>query len=421
MLQLKNGDLFNYLKERGYVYQSTHEAEIKKALNEKKVTFYCGFDPTADSLHIGHFFALMMARHLQEAGHQAIILIGGATAMIGDPTGKSDMRKMITKETVEKNLEEVKTLIKRFVNIEGDNPAIIVNNGDWINSYNYIDFMRDVGVHFNVNKMLAAEAYAKRMEAGGLTFLEMGYMLMQAYDFVYLNEKYGCSLQIGGSDQWGNIVAGIDLGRKMKFLDEGETDEANGMFGLTCPLLMTKDGKKMGKTESGALWVAREKTTAFDFYQYFYNVGDSDVEKLLKLFTFISSEEIEAICSEEIIKAKRKMAYEVTKLVHGEESADEVIKAVEALFSNKVNYDNVPSMDMDMSVIVDGINVLELLAMTNLFASKGEARRMVSQNGISLGADKINSVDLNITKDYLENDSLLIKKGKKKFLKINFK
>ena len=419
MLQIKNGDLFSYLKERGYVYQITHEDEIKKALNQEKVTFYLGIDPTADSLHIGHFFALMMFRHLQEAGHKGIVLIGGATAMVGDPSGKSDMRKMITKETVEKNLEEVKTLVKRFVKTDGENPATIVNNGDWINPYDYISFMRDVGIHFNVNKMLAADAYAKRMEAGGLTFLEMGYMLMQAYDFVHLNKNYGCTLQIGGSDQWGNIVAGIDLGRKMKFAETGEAEEENEMYGLTCPLLMTNDGKKMGKTESGALWVAREKTTTFDFYQYFYNVNDDDVESLLKLFTFKPTQEIEDLCKSDIIKAKRTMAYEVTKLVHGEEAADEVIKAVETLYSNKVNYDNVPSVDLEKSLLNQGINVIELLALTDLFSSKGEARRMVQQNGVSINSEKAKPEDT-ITEADLEDNFLIVQKGKKKFLKLNF-
>lgn len=419
MLQIKNGDLFSYLKERGYVYQITHEDAIKKALNEEKVTFYLGIDPTADSLHIGHFFALMMFRHLQEAGHKGIVLIGGATAMVGDPSGKSDMRKMITKETVEKNLEEVKTLVRRFVRTDGENAAIIVNNGDWINPYDYISFMRDVGIHFNVNKMLSADAYAKRMEAGGLTFLEMGYMLMQAYDFVHLNKEFGCTLQIGGSDQWGNIVAGIDLGRRMKFAEEGETEEDNEMFGLTCPLLMTKDGKKMGKTESGALWVAREKTTTFDFYQYFYNVGDDDVESLLKLFTFKPTDEIEHLCTTDIIKAKRTMAYEVTKLVHGEEAADEVIKAVETLYSDKVDYDNVPSIDLEKSLLELGINVLDLLVLTDLFSSKGEARRMVQQNGVSINGHKV-TIEDTLTLADLEDGFIIVQKGKKKFLKLNF-
>ena len=238
----------------------------------------------------------MLFRHLQEAGHKGILVIGGATALVGDPSGKSDLRKLLSKEEVERNLEEVKTLAERFIRVDGDNPALIVNNADWINPYSYIDFMRDIGVHFNVNTMLAAETYAKRLEEGGLTFLEMGYMLMQAYDFVYLNRKYGCILQIGGSDQWGNIVAGVNLGRKLNYRDEIDENTADKMFGLTNPLLMTKEGKKMGKTEHGTLWVARKKTTVFDFYQYFYNVNDEDTEMLLKLFTSLPSEQIEEQC-----------------------------------------------------------------------------------------------------------------------------
>jgi tyrosyl-tRNA synthetase len=247
----------------------------------------------------------------------------------------------------------------------------------------------------------------------------MGYMLMQAYDFVHLNKTYGCTLQIGGSDQWGNIVAGIDLGRKMKFVETGEAEEENDMYGLTCPLLMTKDGKKMGKTESGALWVAREKTTTFDFYQYFYNVGDEDVESLLKLFTFKPTDEIEALCTTDIIKAKRTMAYEVTKLVHGEEAADEVIKAVETLYSDKVDYDNVPSIDLEKSLLEPGINILDLLILTNLFSSKGEARRMVQQNGVSINGHKI-TIEDTLTVADLEDGFIIVQKGKKKFLKLNF-
>ena len=313
-------DFFNYLKERGYVYQSTNEGAIKEKVNaQAPITFYLGIDPTADSLHIGHFFALMMFRHLQKRGHKGILVIGGATALVGDPTGKSDMRKMLTKEEVAHNVEEVKNLAKRFIRTDGENPAIILDNSEWINSFNYVDFMRKIGVHFNVSKMLASDAYAKRMEKGGLTFLEMGYMLMQAYDFVYLNRKYGCTLEIGGSDQWGNIVAGTELSRKMNFHDEEHSyQDRPDTFGLTCPLLMTKEGKKMGKTESGTLWVARDKTTPYAFYQYFYNTSDADTEMLLKLFTDIPSSEIENLCRQDIVAAKKRMAFEVTKLVHGE-------------------------------------------------------------------------------------------------------
>ena len=269
--------LFDMLQERGFVKDMTHPEQIKNLLNgDKKITFYLGIDPTADSLHIGHFFALRMFRHLQNAGHRGILLIGGATSMVGDPTGKSDMRKMLTREQVEHNLAEVKTLASRFV-LPGTE---IVNNADWMNKFNYVDFMRTVCVHFNVSIMLASEAYARRRENGGLTFLEMGYMPMQAYDFVHLHNEFGCVLEIGGSDQWGNIVAGTELFRKMNIENGNEKSE---IYGLTSPLLMTADGKKMGKTEKGTLWVARDKTTPFDFYQYFYNTADENTEMLLAL------------------------------------------------------------------------------------------------------------------------------------------
>ncbi|MCL1805503.1 MAG: tyrosine--tRNA ligase, partial [Clostridiales bacterium] len=313
-----NLDILSTLNDRGYVHQCTNLDRLAELLKSgRKLSFYLGIDPTADSLHIGHFCALMMFRYLQDAGHRGILLIGGATAMVGDPTGKSDMRQMMSREKIEYNLEEVKEVAKRFVRTDGDNPAIIVNNADWINRYSYVDFMRLVGVHFNIHTMLTADAYANRLKEGGLTFLEMGYMPMQAFDFVHLYEEYGCTLQIGGSDQWGNIVAGTALQRKMRFQEmEGPgNNDAEEIFGLTCPLLLTKDGKKMGKTETGTLWVAREKTAAYDFYQYFYNVDDADVEMLLKLFTRVPLDEAAGLCRDDIIQAKRMMAYEITKLV----------------------------------------------------------------------------------------------------------
>ena len=412
-------DCFGYLKERGYVYQVTHEDQVKKAINANEpVTFYLGIDPTADSLHIGHFFALMMFRLLQDAGHRGILVIGGATALIGDPSGKSNMRKMLTKEDVQKNLGEVRALAERFIRTTGENAAIILDNGDWINSYSYIDFMRDVGIHFNVNKMLAADSYAKRLEEGGLTFLEMGYMLMQAYDFVYLNKKYGCILQIGGSDQWGNIVAGVNLGRKQNFV-EGE--EADTIFGLTCPLLMTKDGKKMGKTEAGTLWVAREKTTVFDFYQYFYNVPDADTEMLLRLFTKVPTADIVALCQKDIVKAKQLMAFEITKLVHGEKEANHVLEAVNGLFRNSSNLAGAPTFEMPKSLLEKGINVVDLLTTSGFVSSKSESRRLIQQDGIAINSKKVTSADLALTVQDLEEDYLLLKRGKKNFLKVVFK
>ncbi len=414
-----SNNFFDYLKERGYVYQATNEEEIKKKINgEEPITFYLGIDPTADSLHIGHFFSLMMFRHLQSKGHRGILVIGGATALIGDPTGKSDMRKMITKEDVSHNVEEVMALARKFIQTEGENPAIILDNSEWINSFTYIDFMRTVGVHFNVNKMLASEAYSKRLENGGLTFLEMGYMLMQAYDFLYLNRKYGCLLEIGGSDQWGNIVAGTELSRKMNFHVEGkEKQERPDTYGLTCPLLMTKEGKKMGKTEQGTLWVARDKTTPFAFYQYFYNTSDADTEKLLKLFTDIPTEEIEKICRQDIISAKKRMAYEITKLVHGEEEADKAVEAASSLFGKGTRLENVPSVSFDIVRVKKGINVVDFAVEVGFFKSKGEVRRLIQQGGFSINNKKVMSCEEVIQ----EKESLLLQRGKKNFLRVLLK
>ncbi|MBQ6110432.1 MAG: tyrosine--tRNA ligase [Alphaproteobacteria bacterium] len=399
--------LFDMLQERGFVKDMTHPEQIKEILNgDKKITFYVGIDPTADSLHIGHFFALRMCRHLQNAGHRGIVLIGGATALIGDPTGKSDMRKMLTKEEVEHNLNEVKELVRHFV-LPGTE---IVNNADWINKFTYVDFMRLVCVHFNVNTMLASEAYSRRRENGGLTFLEMGYMPMQAYDFVHLNEAEGCVLQIGGSDQWGNIVAGTELFRKMN-LENGK--EKGEIYGLTAPLLMTAEGKKMGKTEKGTLWVAREKTTVFDFYQYFYNTGDENTQLLLALFTDIPMDEIKKMCKDDIIAAKKRMAFEITKLVHGEESAKQAAETASSLFSAG-NADNAPSFDLEMS---EPMGIVDFLVAVKLFDSKSEARRMVEQGGIQIDGEKITD------KEYVVKpaESIMVQRGKKVFLKVNIK
>ena len=412
----KENKAFDILKERGYVYQATNEGKIKELLNSTEPqTFYLGIDPTADSLHIGHFFALTMVRRLQKMGHHPIIVIGGATALIGDPTGKKDMRKMLTKEQVAHNKAEVKELVKRFVEVEGDNPALILDNSEWINPESYVDFMRNIGVHFNVNKMLATDCYKNRLEQGGLTFLEMGYMLMQAYDFVYLNEKYGCTLEIGGSDQWANMVAGVDLARKMDFMNGKEDRELQA---LTCPLLVKADGEKMGKTASGTLWVSREKTTVYDFYQMFINSFDEDVERLLSFFSDFELEDIKRMCKEDIRNAKKIMAFEVTKLVHGEEEALKVKKASEEIFSNKGNSDNTETIKISKDVIAQGINVIEILMLSNLFESKSEARRLIQQNGIKINGEKVTDIHMMIGSEQLDNNTLLIQKGKKTFKKI---
>lgn len=411
-------NLFEVLKERGYIYQATHEDKIREALNGEPITFYLGIDPTADSLHIGHFFALMMFRYLQDAGHKGILVIGGATALVGDPSGKSDLRKMLTKEEVEHNMREVKTLAQRFIKTDGDNPALILSNSEWMKEYSFVDFMRDIGIHFNVNKMLASEIYANRINEGGLTFLEMGYMLMQSYDFMFLNKNYGCKLQIGGSDQWGNIVAGINLLRKSNFKNDDEADE---IYGLTCPLLMTKEGKKMGKTENGALWVASDKTTVFDFYQYFYNVKDEDTETLLRLFTRVPLQEIITLCKEDILAAKRLMSYEITKLVHGEEEADKVVSTVKALFDNKIASEDMPQLELDRILIASGINVVELLTITNFISSKSEARRLILQGGVYVNNEKVENVQEVLTAEKLVQDYIILKRGKKNYLKVVFK
>ncbi|MBO5375686.1 MAG: tyrosine--tRNA ligase [Bacilli bacterium] len=408
--------LFDILKERGYVKDLTHEKEIIDLVNGEPMTFYLGIDPTADSLHIGHFFALTMFRWLQDFGHKGIILIGGATALIGDPTGKSDMRKMLSKEEVEHNKKEVKDLVKRFIRTDGENPAIIVDNADWISDKTYVDFMRDIGVHFNVNNMLNAECYKKRIANGGLTFLEMGYMLMQAFDFVHLNKEFGCTLQIGGSDQWGNILAGSDLSRKIGFSEGKKIDP---LFGFTCPLLIKADGEKMGKTATGTLWVSREKTTVFDFFQAWINSFDEDVERCLSFFTRMDIKDIQKLCKEDIRKAKKILAFEVTKLVHGEEDAIKAKQTSEEIFEGLGISENMPSITLSKDKL--NTNIIDILIESKLVSSKSEAKRLIEQNGISLNNEKVTSIDLVVKEEHIKDNSIIIQKGKKVFLKINFK
>lgn len=410
---MKEKKLFDILKERGYVKDLTHEQEIIDLVNGEPMTFYLGIDPTADSLHIGHFFALTMFRWLQDFGHHGIILIGGATALIGDPTGKSDMRKMLSKEEVAHNKAEVKELVKRFVRTDGDNPAIIVDNADWIMNQTYVDFMRDIGVHFNVNNMLAADCYKKRLDNGGLTFLEMGYMLMQAFDFVHLNKKFGCRLQIGGSDQWGNILAGADLSRKIGFSEGKKIDP---LFGFTCPLLIKADGEKMGKTATGTLWVSRDKTTPFDFFQAWINSFDEDVERSLSFFTRMEISDIKELCKNDIREAKKLLAFEVTKLVHGEEEALKAKQTAEELFSNKGISDNMPRKKINKSDL--NVNILDLLVKVEMISSKSEGRRLMEQNGISINQNKETNVDRMITENDFKDGFIIVQKGKKNFLKI---
>ena len=413
-------NFFDYLKERGFVYQTTHEEEIRKILNgSRKITFYLGIDPTADSLHIGHFYALRIFSLLQREGHHGIVLVGGATGQIGDPTGKSDMRKMMTADTTAGNAEKVKKMVSRFIKTEGENAAMIADNSEWMKDFSYVDFMRDIGIHFNVAHMLASDAYKKRMENGGLTFLEMGYMLMQAYDFVVLNRKYGCELEIGGSDQWGNIVAGTELSRKINYHQEGRsTKDCPETYGLTSPLLMTKEGKKMGKTEAGTVWVDPAKTSAYSFYQYFYNMPDEETEKLLKVFSDIPTAEIKEMCENDIMAAKKRMAYETTLLVHGKEETDKAVQASLALFAGGAASDDIPTKDFSAEKANAGIKLVDLAVETGLFPSKKEARRMIQQGGFSADGNKITSPDEIFPQG---KNSILLQKGKKTFLKVLLK
>jgi tyrosyl-tRNA synthetase len=405
-----SNNVYEILKERGFIAQMTHEEEIRDLLANEKVTFYIGFDPTADSLHVGHFLQMMVMAHMQRAGHKPIALIGGGTAMVGDPSGRTDMRKMMTRETIAHNAENFKKQLSKFIDFSNDR-AIMVNNADWLLDLNYVKFLRDIGVHFSVNRMLTAECFKSRMERG-LTFIEFNYMLMQSYDFLILNQKYGCRLQLGGDDQWSNILGGIDLIRRV---------EAKEAYGMTFTLLTTSEGKKMGKTEKGALWLDPEKTSPYDFYQYWRNVDDADVIKCLKLLTFLPMEEIsrlEHLKNEQINEAKKVLAYEVTKLVHGEDEAVKAKQLAEALFGGGGSTANLPSTEVAASELENGINILDLLLRTGLIPSKGEGRRLIQQGGIYIEEAPVTSIDFNVGKDLFKDGELIIKKGKKTYHKI---
>ena len=399
--------VFEELKRRGLPAQLTDEEEIKELINAGKATFYIGFDPTADSLHVGHFMALCLMKRLQMAGNKPIVLIGGGTAMIGDPSGKTDMRKMMTKETINHNVECFKKQMSHFIDFS-DDKAIIVNNGDWLLDLNYVDVLRDVGACFSVNKMLTFECYKQRMERG-LTFLEFNYMIMQSYDFYRLFQDYGCNMQFGGDDQWANMLGGTELIRKKLGKDA---------YAMTITLLLNSEGKKMGKTEKGAVWLDPEKTSPYEFYQYWRNVGDADVIKCLKMLTFVPIEEIEEMEKHmegaEYNKAKELLAYELTKLVHGKEEADKADAAAKAIFAGGGNSDDMPSTTIAAADLTDGkIGILTLLVKCGLCPSNGEARRLVTQNGIAVNGEKFTDpkglVDL--------SEPVVIKKGKKIFHK----
>ncbi len=399
-------NVFDVLKERGYIAQCTNEEEVRSLLENEQVTFYIGFDPTADSLHVGHFLGLMVMSHLQRAGHRPVCLVGGGTGTVGDPSGRTDMRKMLTDEDIEYNCNQFKKQMARFIDFS-DGKALMVNNGDWLRKLNYIELLREVGPHFTVNRMLAAECYKNRMEKG-LTFLEFNYMIMQSYDFLELHRRYNLKLEMGGDDQWSNIIGGVELTRRIT---------GDAVYGLTFTLLTKSDGQKMGKTAGGALWLDKDKTSTYDFYQYWRNVDDADVEKCLSLLTFLPMDEVRrlgALEGQEINEAKKVLAYEVTKLVHGQEEADKAKAAAEAVFGGSGSNENMPTIELKS----DGAKLLEVLVEAEVFDSKGEGRRLIQQNGLSLNDEKVSDPDYILSDSDFTNGEAIVKKGKKKFYRL---
>lgn len=409
-------NIMDTLRERGLIKQTVYEQELYEKLGEESLPFYVGFDPTADSLHVGHFLVLMAMSHMQKAGHKPIVLLGGGTAMIGDPSGRSDMRLMMTKETIAHNVQNFREQMSKFFSFEGENAAVMVNNADWLLGLNYVDFLRDVGAHFSVNHMLSAECFKSRMEKG-LSFLEFNYMLMQSYDFYVLYKKYGCLLQCGGDDQWSNILGGADLIRKK----EGVT-----AFAMTFALLTTSEGKKMGKTQKGALWLDRDKTSPYEFYQYFRNVDDNDVENCLKYLTYLPVDEIKELCShytervvdgktvraydKTINAAKERLAYEVTKIVHGEADAEQAQAMTRGAFGGG---DEMPEAELPAGIV----KVVDLLVALKLAPSKGEAKRLIDGGGVTLDENKITSIDAELTPEQLA-DGFVLHKGKKIHIRV---
>ena len=402
--------IYDELKARGLIAQVTDEEEIKEVINNGKATFYIGFDCTADSLTAGHFMALTLMKRLQMAGNKPIALIGGGTTMIGDPSGRTDMRKMLTKEDIDHNAECFKRQMERFIEF-GEGKAMMLNNADWLLNLNYIELLREVGPCFSVNNMLRAECYKQRMEKG-LSFLEFNYMIMQSYDFYMLYQKYGCNLQFGGNDQWSNMLGGTELIRRKL---------GKNAYAMTINLLLNSEGKKMGKTQSGAVWLSAEKTSPYDFYQYWRNVDDGDVIKCLKMLTFLSLEEIDELAKlegSEINKAKEILAHELTELVHGKEEADKAQEAARAIFANKTNTDNMPSTTLTEADFADGeIGILDLMKKCGLIPSNGEGRRLIQQGGVSVDDEKVTDVYAKVAKSDFEKGYVVIKKGKKVYHK----
>ena len=402
-------NVLDVLKERGFIKQTIYEDELYELLGKESVPFYIGFDPTADSLHIGHYIPIMAMAWMQRYGHKPIALFGGGTGMIGDPSGRSDMRQMMTRETIDHNIECFKKQMSRFIDFDGENAAVVANNADWLLELNYVDFLRDIGVYFSVNKMLTAECFKQRMEKG-LTFFEFNYMLMQGYDFLYLNRKYGCKLEVGGDDQWSNMLAGVDLIRRK---------EKKNAFCLTCTLLLNSEGKKMGKTQKGALWLDENKCSVYDFYQYFRNVEDVKVEECMRLLTFMDMEEIKELTGyndECMNAAKERLAYEVTKLVHGEEKAKEAERQAKAAFGAG-NAEDMPVAEIDKNVV----QIAEILVAAGQAKSKGEAKRLIEGGGVAIDDEKITGAFAELPASAREKGEFILHKGKKVHLKVIIK
>ena len=405
-------NVFDVLKERGFIEQTTHEAEIRELLGKEKVTFYIGFDATADSLTAGHFLTIMAMMHMQRAGHRPIALLGGGTTMIGDPSGRTDMRQMLTKETIQHNIDCFKKQMSRFIDFS-DGKALMVNNADWLLNLNYVDLLRDVGAHFSVNRMLTAECYKQRMERG-LSFLEFNYMIMQSYDFYMLYQKYGCNMQFGGDDQWSNMLGGTELIRRKLGKDA---------YAMTITLLLNSEGKKMGKTQSGAVWLDPNKTSPFDFYQYWRNVDDADVIKCMRLLTFLPLEQIDEMATWEgsqLNKAKEILAYELTNLVHGEEEAKKAQEGARALFSGGADTAHMPTTELtDEDFAEEGtIDLITMLIKAGLVPTRSEGRRAIEQGGVSIDGEKITDIKHTVSKDTLTGDGVVLKRGKKKFNRV---
>ncbi len=402
-------NVVDVLQERGYLKQMSHPEEIRELLGKEKITFYIGIDPTADSLHVGHFVALMVMAHMQRAGHRPIVLLGGGTGMVGDPSGKNEMRKMLTPEFIHHNVECIKKQVSRFIDLDH---AVIANNADWLLQLNYVQMLREVGVHFSVNRMLAADCYKTRLASeNGLTFFEMNYMIMQAYDFYVLHKNYDCVMELGGDDQWSNMIAGVELIRRK---------DRQPAYCMTNTLLTNSQGQKMGKTVGGAVWLDPKKFSPYDFYQYWRNVDDADVEKCLSLLTFLSMDEVRrlgALQGAEINEAKKVLAYEVTKIVHGKDAADKAQSAAEALFGGGVTMDDVPTIAVKAEDM--GQKLLDLLFANKVISSKSEGRRLMQQEGLTIDEEKVTDVNTDVDDALFKGkDSLLLRKGKKKYYRL---